>query len=120
MSIFGAIWGALKFLGRLFTSPAAKEAFGLVDAFLPKVAPIVKEIQEHIPNVSTATLGDVKNVYSAFGVALDDVKENPVSFGTALASLALTVVRSRFNDTSTPSRIIKAAIELALVGLKAK
>ena len=120
MSIFGAIWGALKFLGRLFTSPAAKEAFALVDAFLPKVAPIVKDIQTMIPNVSTATLGDIKNVYNSFGIALDDIKDNPASYGTALASLALTVARNRFGDTSTPSRIIKAAIELALVGLKAK
>lgn len=123
MSILGKIWGALKWFGRLFTSKAAQDAFKMVDDLLPQVTPIVNEIRDIVPNVSTATLNDIKSAYAKFGIAFDSaigtIKENPMAFGSALATLALMVAKKRINNDSLPTRIIKAAIELALVGLKA-
>jgi translation elongation factor EF-1beta len=120
MNFFSAIWNSLKWFGRLFTSNAAKAALELVNAFLPQVMPIVSAIQALVPNVGTATLADIYKAYQSFGVTIGEIKENPVAFGQALAALALAVVRQQLKDNTTPSRIINAAIELALVGLKAK
>ena len=120
MSIFSAIWSALKWFGKLFTSKAAKDALALVSEFIPQVLPIVKSIKIIVPNVGEAKVSDIINAYNSFHVPIDGIKDNPADFAGHLAQLALTVVRQQLKDTTTPERIINAAIELALVGLKAK
>jgi len=120
MSVFAKIWAGLRWFGRLFTTQAAKDAFKLVDEMLPHVAPIVRLIRDIVPNVSQASFEDIKAAYSAFGKAIGDIRQDTMGFGMALAELALMVARERIADSSIPTRILKAAIELALVALKAK
>ena len=120
MSIFSKIWAALQWFGKLFTSRAAKDALGLVNEFLPQVAPIVQSIQKIVPSVKDASWNDISNAYKSFGIVLGTIEESPSAFGQALAQLALAATRDKLGDKTTPERIIKAAIEIALVGLKAK
>jgi len=120
MSIFSKIWAGLKWVGKLFTSKAAKDALNLVDSLVPMVLPTVTSINKIVPSVGDATISDIVDAYQSFGVSAANIKSDPKEFGSQLAQLALTVTRDQLKDTSTPERVIKAAIELALVLIKAK
>lgn len=118
MGFLSKILSGLKWFGRLFTSSIAKEAFELADSIVPVVLPVVSEIRKIVPDLGNATINDIKRAYAAFGQVLGDIKMDKAAFGTALAELALTVARTRVPDANMPTRIIKFAIEAALLFLK--
>jgi hypothetical protein len=120
MNLFNTIWQALKAIGKFFTSKAAKSALELVISFIPQVSPIVDAIRKIVPNVGEAKLADILTAYQAFGISIQNIRSDPKEFAGYLAELALTVARQRLKADSTPERILNAAIEMALVELKAK
>jgi hypothetical protein len=121
MSIFAKIWSALVWFKRLFTSDAAQEAFALVDSILPVVSPVVDAIRKIVPDLDSATIADIKAAYAKFGFVVQEIGKDKIAFGWALSRLALMVARDRIpGGSSIPTRIIQAAIELALVAIKAR
>ena len=119
MFILSQILSGLKWLGRLFKSPAVLNAFKQVDALIPMIAPVVQDIRKLVPSASNASYQDIVNAYIHFGQSWEAIRRDPATFGSSLKDLALAIIRGRVSS-SYPERLLNLAIEAALVALKAK
>ncbi|HSW40403.1 MAG TPA: hypothetical protein VLL97_13020 [Acidobacteriota bacterium] len=117
MKIFSILVWPFRKLYKLFTSEAAKSALSQIDELIPQVIDIVENLRAFDPK--TATVADIIELYRKHKVELvGTLLQDPVSIGNALLNLATFLVKQREPNKSTS--VIQAAIQLALVALKAE
>ena len=116
MFILSSIGKAFKWLFRQLTSDRAKRAIESAANLVPEVMPIVQDLRVLDPK--TATVSEIMALYEKYRVSpLTAIAPNSTSIGNALLNLATAVVKKEKPGLATS--IIQAAIQIALISLKA-
>jgi len=113
-------WSVLSFpfrkIAQFFGSKKVQTALEKIADLVPEVQSIVADLQGVDPR--TATYLDIVNLYEKHSVIISEtISKTPTGYGNALLNLATILVKRQKPGISTS--VIQAAIQIALVALKA-
>lgn len=117
MNFFNILAYPFRKIAQFFSSKKVQQALENIANLVPEVESIVKDLRAIDPR--TCTYQQIVDLYDKHKVIVaDTINRTPAGYGNALLNLATILVKRQNPSLATSS--VQAAIQIALVALKAE